>query len=403
VPRPKAAAGAAGALGNTADFVSPADGFLPPPSTVKAWYLRSYARQTLWKAGIDRRMRYCGARIGRKFDGVGVYARPDRAYGRVNGVCVCGQSLACPVCAPRIAAFRAAEVSTAFERAGKLGYEARLVTFTVPHSSGTTLGTEIDCFAAAWRAFQTGKRGVERRAYSLGNHVGREVTYGEKNGWHYHHHQLRYDEAGRFDHERTEAQWLAALETVGRKWRGAELHAFDCGAVGSQAGARYVAKLATSVEAQGRAIGSEIASGATKGKNLATLLSQAVAGDAISERAWLSGVADVLNRKVSSVRWSRGLRAKVGMEAEKSDGQVALEEVVSTDIFLGALTPMQWRGVLLHRAEFALCVAANQGEQAVNNFLAGLGLGQLNDDARPAVVVPLEAETCYTGFNPVME
>ena len=38
---------------------------------------------------------------------MGVYRRPDRPYGRVNGVCVCGQSLACPVCAPRIAAKRA--------------------------------------------------------------------------------------------------------------------------------------------------------------------------------------------------------------------------------------------------------------------------------------------------------
>lgn len=392
----------AAALGNTADFVSPADPFLPAPSTVRAWYLRSYARQTLFKAGIDRRMRYCGVRIGRKFDGVGVYARPDRAYGRVHGVCVCGQSLACPVCAPRIAAFRAAEVSEAFKRAVARGYEARLCTFTIPHDAGTRLADEIDCFSDAWRSFQTGKRGVERRANSLGNHVGREVTYGEKNGWNYHHHQLRYDEPGSFDESRTHAQWLASLDSVGRLRRGADRHAFQCGGVGSEAGARYVAKLATSVEAQARSIGSEIASSATKGRNLASLLAAAVTGDEAARLAWLSGVADICNRKVSSVRWSRGLRGELAMDVEKSDDQVAKEEALPTDEFLGALTAMQWRGIILHRAEFALCCAANQGVDAVNNFLAGLELGQLNDDARPAVEVSLKAESVYSGFNPVV-
>ena len=390
------------ALGNNADFVSPAivEAVLPPPTTIKAWRMRSYGREILTRAGINRRLRWCGSRIKRGSDGVGVYRRPDRPYGRVNGVCVCGQSLCCPVCGPRIAAVRSGEVSAAFKVATSMGYEARLVTFTIPHTLGSTLGTEIDCFATAWRAFQTGKRGVERRRHSLGNHVGREVTWGAKNGWHYHHHMLRYDEPATFDEKQVHAQWLAALEGVGRKWRGAELHAFDCGTVGDEAHAAYVGKLATAVESAARAIGSEVASSATKGKNLATLLQLATVGDTQAGRVWVAGVADIVDRKVSSVRWSRGLRDKLGLQTEKGDEQVAAEEVLSTDEFLGALTAMQWRGILMHRAEFALLCAANQGEEAVNSFLAGLELGKLNDDARPAVVVPLQDETCYTGFVP---
>jgi len=378
------------ALGNNADFVSPVHEFLPPPATVKNWYLRSYGRELIKKAGLvitnkktgqskAPRIRWCGSKIAPRCDGVGLYSRPDRPYGRVSGVCVCGQSLACPVCAPRVAAFRSAEVAEAFKRAAARGQEARLVTFTIPHTLASSLGQEIDCFASAWRSFSTGKRGVQRRAYSLGHHVGREVTFG-KNGWHYHHHQLRYDEPGKFCEHTTRSQWLAALDSVGRKWRGAELHAFDAGLVGDEAGARYCAKLATSVEAAARSIGSEVASSATKGRNLATLLASAARGDTEAANAWLGGVQAITSRKVSSVRWSRGLRAELGLTAEKSDDEVAQEEVLETDVFLGALNPLQWRGILRNGAEFALCCAAQQGEEAVNSMLSGLGLGLLNDD-----------------------
>ena len=388
--RDETAPGRDAPLGKNADFapVSTPSAedvhvLLPCPSTVSAWYLRHVAADVLAgvrsKSGYPVRMRLCGRQITRGFDGVGIYARPDRAYGRVHGVCVCGQSLACPVCAPRIAAFRSAEVADGFKRATAAGYEASLVTFTAPHVLGSTLGKEIDCFGEGWRRFQKGWTADKIRAHSLGSQIGRECTYGAA-GWHYHHHQLRFDEPGTFDRERTEAQWLTALDSVGRKWRGAELHAFNAGLVGDEAGARYVAKLATSADAQGRAIGLEVAGGSLKGKNLATLLKLAAGGDDQARAVWVGGVRDILERKVSSVRWSPGLRRKLGMDTEKSDEQIAKEEVVSTDVFLGALNHAQWRGVLECRAEFALLIAANQGRESVNSFLAGLELGQLNDE-----------------------
>lgn len=383
------------ALGNNADFAPPPPLMLPPPATVKAWRLRSYGREILTRDGFSPRMRWCGSRIARNVDGVGLYARPTQAYGRVNGVCVCGQSLACPVCAPRIAAFRAAEVAECFTMATAGGYVATLCTFTVPHHKASTLGEEIDAFGVAWRRFGKGKVADKRARKSLGNHVGRECTWGEKNGWHYHHHQLRYDQPGTFCGDRARAQWLNALEAVGRRSSGTESYAFDCGVVGNAAGARYVSKLATSVEAQARSIGSEIASSATKGRNLATLLQAASIGDAVAGRVWLDGVKCITTRKVSSVRWSRGLRAATIGSIEKTDGEVALDESLDSDVFLGALTPLQWRGVLHHRAEFALCCAANQGLEKVNSFLAGLSLGQLNDDAPAAVALPLDGDNVY--------
>lgn len=353
--------------------------------------------------GVARRMRWCGSRISRKNDGVNLYSRPDRAYGRVGGVCVCGQSICCPVCAPRIAAFRAEEVAKAYEAALQNGWEVRLETFTAPHQLDlrpNALKEQFEEFSNLWRRYQSGKKCQARERGAEGHHLAREINWGE-NGWHYHHHRLRYDRPGTFNPDLAEAHWLGVLEGAGLRTVGADRYAYDCGDVGSEAGARYVSKLSTSVEAQARAISSEIASAATKGRNINTLLSDYARGDINSGVIWLNGVSCITAGKVSSVRWSRGLRAKLGMaEAEKSDEEVAAEEVLPSDVFLGSLNQRQWRRVLELRCEFALCCAANQGEDAVNAFLEGIDCGRMNDDLITAErMTPEEAAE----FCPMLE
>lgn len=374
------------ALGNNADFVlTPSQidlhQVLPPPGTVKAWHLRSQGRELLQRNGISRRMRWCGSRISRGLDGVTIYARPDRAYGRISGVCVCGQSICCPVCAPRIAAYRAAEVSEAYKRALDNGWEARLETFTKPHELDlrpSALMLEFRTFADLWRSFQ--KNADRRERGTEGHHLAREINWGD-HGWHYHHHRLRYDRPGTYDHEKTQAQWLATLRAAGFDSPFLELYAYDCAGVRDDSGARYIAKLATSVEAQARAIGSEVSSAVTKGRNLNSLLADYVRGDLNAGAFWVNGVSCVTATKISSVRWSRNLRWKLALDTgEKSDSDIAAEEVTSTDELLGSLNPTQWRGILQHRAEFALCCAANRGRDAVNEMLTGLQLGQLDDE-----------------------
>lgn len=373
-------------LGNNADFATTPFEIiqgLPPPVTVKAWYLRSLGRDIMKRNGVTRRMRWCGSRIARKNDGVNVYSRPDRAYGRVGGVCVCAQSICCPVCAPRIAAFRAEEVAEAFKRAMQNDWECRLETFTKPHQlnrAPNALKLEFQQFSDLWRIYGSGGRATRREPGAELHHLAREVNWSDLNGWHYHHHRLRYDRAGTFNPDLAKAHWLAVLEGAGLRTAGTEKHAYDCGNVGSEAAAIYVSKISTSVEAQARAVGSELASAVTKGRNINTLLSDYAAGDVNAGVTWLNGISCITAGKVSSLRWSRGGRQKLGMEIEKSDEQVAEEEVLSSDVFLGSLNQTQWRKVLEWKAEFSLCCAANQGEDAVNSFLEGLGVGRLNDD-----------------------
>ena len=386
-PCQAAKGGEAALLGNNADFASgpfSASDFLPPPTTVKSWYLRSLGREMMKRNGITRRMRWCGSRISRKNDGINLYSRPDRPYGRVGGVCVCGQSICCPVCAPRIAAFRAEEVAKAYGAALQNGWEVRLETFTAPHQLDlrpNALKVQFEQFSNLWRRYQSGRRVQEREEGAEGHHLAREINWGDINGWHYHHHRLRYDRPGSFIPALAKAHWLGVLEGAGLRTEGADRYAYDCGDVGTEAGARYVSKLSTSVEAQARAIGSEVTSSVTKGRNINTLLSDYARGDVNAGVIWLNGISCVTAGKVSSVRWSRGLRAKLGMaEVEKSDEEVAQEEVLPSDLWLGSLNQLQWRRVLELRCEFALCCAANQGEDAVNSFLEGIGCGRLNDD-----------------------
>lgn len=375
---------AAAALGNNADLVLsdvPPSSFLPAPGAVKAFHLRSLGRDLLKANGVDRRMRWCGSRIARKTDGIKLYQCPDRARGRVTGICVCAQSICCPVCAPRIAARRSGEVAECFRRMKDAGFEARLETFTKPHRLDmrpSALKREIELFAGIWRSYQ--KNADRREPGALGHHLGREVNWGDENGWHYHHHRARYDRPGTFSPELAKAAWLAALEARGLRSAGADKFAYDCGDLDDERGAVYCAKLATMVDAQARAVGREVASGVTKGRSINSLLADYAAGDTMAGVAWLNGVSCITALKVSSLRWSRGLEARAGMDRSKTDAQLAKDECLPSDRYLGQLNAYQWQGVIKWRAELSLLLCANNGPDSVNQFLAGLNLGQLNDE-----------------------
>lgn len=244
-----------GSLGNNADFATEIAANRPPIATVRAFLLRSKGRDLLSKSGFRRRMMFCGKRIAPNKNSVAVYKRPDRAYGRVGGICVCGQSICCPVCAPRIAAFRANEAAEAFRRAKNLGWAVSLETFTKPHeldSRPNALLLEFRKFSDLWRKYQSGGRASRRERGAQGHHLAREVNWGDS-GWHYHHHRLRYDLPGTFLPDVAKLQWLEVLEGAGLHSRGTWAHAYRCDLVGDEAGARYVAKLALSVEAESKA------------------------------------------------------------------------------------------------------------------------------------------------------
>lgn len=395
------AAGAAGdGLGNNTDFASIVQHQQDAEAlakTARRWGLRVFVRQLLRNEPEPPRMSWCGAmtsrptgllvcdRFGnvRRSDSVGVYQRPDRPLGRLSGICVCGQSMACPVCAPRVAAYRAVRVAEAFTRAKAKGYSARLETFTMPHARGNDLGDEVKTFARAWAHFQSGRGAKGAAAGILGYHVAREITFGA-NGWHYHHHVLSYVQEGVIDPEVRGARWRAAVAFVGRDGPGVAEHAYDCGVVGDEAGARYVAKLNELADAQTLAVAREVTSQHNKGRSLFALLCAAADGDVPAGRAWVHAARVITARKISTVRWSRGLAGKLGMPTEADDEVVAGEEQTLMDLYLGSIGPGPWAWIYKHGREFQVVCAAQNGRAAVDALLVSWGL--------PPLDLPMDSE-----------
>jgi hypothetical protein len=109
-----------------------------------------------------------------------------------SGFEVCGSVWGCPICAPKIAERRRAELSAAVETAKALGYKVMLGTFTVPHGLGDDLKVIQSQLKDVWGRWGTdtkaGKR-MRREIGLVGYFRAFEVTYG-KNGWHPHFHAL---------------------------------------------------------------------------------------------------------------------------------------------------------------------------------------------------------------------
>ena len=335
------------------------------PKVCSRWMARAHGRDLLASVKFHGRVRFCGRGLahGKKF--VEVYHRPDAGIGRLGGLCMCGQPLTCPVCAPRVSAFRAAEVADAFERAQARGWKADLLVMTAPHKGGNTLNGEMNFWADAWEKFVgSGSQQARRlRAQRLGHLGGPELTFSNVNGWHFHRNLVVFHD-GRLDLEAYKARWMGSLGS--RYSMAAEVHAFNASPIDTSLRATYVSKIAAEVAwAHGKASNTPL-----------TMLvrSAAIATDCPQ---WCEAVAAVKARKLSIIRFSRGLRGELGMNAEEADEKIAEEAATPTEKLLGFITAAQMRRVIAVRAEYRLLQIAQEGEEAVNVFLLSIGAGEL--------------------------
>lgn len=332
----------------------------------KRWLARSHGRKLLRDRGLIRlRPASCGFAMAHGSAGVEVWKSPDRSRGKVLGVCKCGQPLLCPVCSPRVAAERSCEVADGFERASNRGWKAHLMVFTAPHKMGSPLLNEVDFWRDAWARYMGQSQGAQRlRKQRVGHVGGPEITWGWLNGWHFHRNLIVYH-LGDLDVEAWRRRWMDCLG--GRYSRHAEKHAFNAKPMDSAAMAAYCAK-----------VGAEIAwqEGKSDSMTPLTLLVQsALAGEDCPQ--WVEACGVVAARKLSIVRWSKGLRADLGMAKEKTDEQIAKEKTEPTDVLLGVLTPAQWHRIVNMRLEYRLTQEAQLGHEALELFLEAHGIGEL--------------------------
>lgn len=331
------------------------------------WHARAHGRNLLWLSGNGRRRpASCGLRLQHGRRSVDLFRCPDRPRGRVGGVCACGQPLLCPVCSPRVSAFRASECEDGFRRAAARGWKANLLVFTSPHTRSSSLLSEVDFWRDAWDEFMASGRSSQiLKRQRLGHFGGPELTWTHANGWHFHRNLCVFHD-GKLDVEAHKSRWMGCL---GKRYSAAaEVHGFHSSPMTDEDMARYCAKQ-----------GAEIAWAEGKSSSITplTLLVRA-AKLGIDSPQWVEAVRVVAARKLSIVRWSRGLRGELGMVAgEKTDEQIAIENGTKTDELLGSVTAAQWRCIVSRRLEYRILLEANLGREAVECFLHSHGLGDL--------------------------
>lgn len=286
------------------------------------------------------RVAYCG--MPRGFGGVQVKTAATEHgmaahYGAVKR---CGQVWQCPVCSGIIRAGRAEELAEGVRRWSARGGGFLFVTQTLRHRGADGLGQLLDILARAQREGLGQSRWWRsvREEFGLVGYVrSLEITVGG-NGWHPHHHTLWFTEQ-----PMSAEQAQALADELREKWAAAVTA--RGGRVPNEHGVDVKAVSAAEVEGLPWYLAKEqVKAGALDDKQAGSLAAEVARGD------WKAGYPDgsatpfelldldghraaelwdeyvAATRGKSSVRWSRGLRGRLGLDEEtKSDAELVEE------------------------------------------------------------------------------
>lgn len=363
---------------------------LPPFDSLLKWELQNVARRFLPRG---HRLAKCH-RIRRADSNIEVRMSEERGKAFYAGVQTCGLVWLCPVCAPKIQAYRAAELALAIEQASRLGLIVELVTFTAPHSRSDRLADLEEKAGKAFRSMTDGRpyRRLAAELGIVGSVSSGEVTWGELNGWHPHRHMLRFRKPGPAggsrhklaDHDREIFElWRGAVERHGLGK--ADVRGFSV-EDGSKAH-EYVQKMATEAVRFRWGTEDEMARSHTKRGRFGNLtpfdfLRMGAAGvEGPWQRLWRE-YAEAYKGK-TQLRWSKGLRSRLGVTETATDEQLA-ESLGETWSWARHLTDDDWRVVRASNARGKLLQAAElAGREGVEIFLAELWRQNTKCEAGP--------------------
>ncbi len=232
-----------------------------------------------------------------------------------SGLVTCGKVWRCPVCARKVAGRRAEEAQGAVAAWSAMGGVVLLATFTHSHGREDTLADLVARQGKAMQHFSRSRR--MKDALAAASCVGRitafETTYGHTTGWHPHRHALLFVKTGA-DVEALERDlretWAAACAREGLTSARA---CFDLR--GGGAASSYVSKF-----------GLEIALNALKDGRRDDRLGVWNLLDLSETHGWAGARfvehAEVMKGK-TFLKWSRGLRKRLGLDVELTDEQIA--------------------------------------------------------------------------------
>jgi|SRR5674476_499298 len=339
---------------------------------------RYLGREVNWAESRLPRCRDCG-RVAIT-PGGSVAVRESGGVGGFAGLATCGSVWACGVCNAKIMARRQLEIGAAVEVWKASGGEVAFGTQTMRHWSGHRLEDLWSALSKAWGKVTAGsswQRDKQRFGIAGWLRVV-EVTFGE-NGWHVHIHSLFFLEsllsATDLDVLKSSmyGRWAAALKGLGLPSplaAGQDLRVLD-GAADEQL-SRYFTKAVH----QAKRIGLELTSTQTKTargvhgtRSVWSFLDDVIdQGDADALDRWHEFQRASKGRR--QLTWSQGLRELLGLRAEKSDEEVAGEELGTKDDDLVLITAAGWRVVIGSRLMVPILeIVERQGLSGVRALL----------------------------------
>lgn len=123
---------------------------------------------------------------------VAVVQSPSSGNAAMRGLITCASVWACPVCSSKIALGRRDEVREALQAHLSDGGIAVSVTYTLKHGAGHSASELVDGLTQSLRRMRANRtiKTVNEMFTKSGQIRALEVTYGERNGWHPHIHEV---------------------------------------------------------------------------------------------------------------------------------------------------------------------------------------------------------------------
>lgn len=281
-----------------------------------------------------------------------VGVRVKNGHAGFAGLVSCGSVWICPVCQCKIMARRALEIGSVVAAASAEGIPIGFCTLTLRHGRKDALRDTWDGVAKGWSRATSGKGwALDRQLFDVLGYIRvQEVTYG-RNGWHPHVHALFIGEGFRSESDLEEfmgrlwKRWSAGVQSAGL--RAPLPQASDSRIVGGDLyGTKLGEYLAKGAGAAG-SIGMELTSTQSKiararhsTHSVWELLDQAIDGEVAGLARWWEWEKASKNRR--QISWSRGLRDRFALENEKTDDEIADEELGSVDDTLVVIRREGW-------------------------------------------------------------
>lgn len=317
----------------------------------------------LWPETKIPRLCRCGRRLHDDY----VAVRKSGEVSGLAGLMMCGSVWICPVCNAKIMSRRALEIGSAVALAQRSGFQVAFVTLTMRHFAGQALAMLWGALSYAWGAVTAGKPWVKikDRFGILGFLRVVEVTVG-RNGWHVHVHALVFLDPDQMPADAPHAvpdvaalqvamfeRWSKALQRKGLDaplLKAQDARLLDGPA--DEALSQYLTKAQDNGTVTHRKIGLELTS--SQSKKARTEYSTRTPwelldewfGEGLADSAELWGEFEKASKGKRQLTWSRGLRELLGLVQEKTDEEIAAEEVGSKADDLVHISKEGWRKVV---------------------------------------------------------